>query len=210
VDPGLADQRSRQQHLRDAAGEAGVDLVIKHLETELREHGWRIEKMPEKNKGYDILVRDADDEPRRYIEVKTTEGAWGLRGVGLTDPQFSRARQERERYWLYVVEDLYQPEAHLWWIQDPAGRVDYFHYDHGWQAAAQGHASTSGAPVSGPLPDDSALGAIAKHRSGKSRHFRHITITRTIGTSVGIWVRRSHEHPGQLLPAVYESRPCLR
>ena len=29
-------RRSHEQYLRDAAGEAGVDLVIEHLETELR------------------------------------------------------------------------------------------------------------------------------------------------------------------------------
>ena len=113
------------------------------------ETGSRIEKMPKNNKGYDILVRHANGEPQRYIEVKATEGAWGLRGVGLTEPQFSLARQERERYWLYVVEHLYQPEAHLWWIRDPAGRVDYFHYDYGWRTAAQGQARVTGASAHG-------------------------------------------------------------
>jgi Domain of unknown function (DUF3883)/Protein of unknown function (DUF3684) len=143
--PSHSDSGSHEQRLRDAAGEAGVDLVIEHLETELRGSGARIEKMPAKNKGYDILVRDANGEPHRYIEVKATAGAWGLRGVGLTEPQFSLAREERERYWLYVVEHLYQAEARLWWIRDPAGRVTYFHYDHGWQSAAEGHATVTGA-----------------------------------------------------------------
>ena len=148
-EPGRSEDRSREQHLRDAAGEAGVDLVIKHLEAELRETGSRVEKMPKNNKGYDILVRDANGEPQRYIEVKATEEAWGLRGVGLTEPQFSLARQERERYWLYVVEHIYQPEARLWWIHDPAGRVDYFHYDYGWRTATQGQARVTGASAHG-------------------------------------------------------------
>ena len=69
--------------------------------------------------------------------------------MGLTEPQFSLAQQERERYWLYVVENLYQPEARLWWIRDPAGRVDYFHYDYGWRAAAQGLASAPSALTGG-------------------------------------------------------------
>ena len=140
-----SDGGSHEQHLRDAAGEAGVDLVIKHLETELRGSGAHIEKMPEKNKGYDILVRDANGEPQRYIEVKATAGAWGVRGVGLTEPQFSLARKERQRYWLYVVEHLYQSEAHLWPIRNPAGRVTYFQYDHGWQTAAEGQLAVTGA-----------------------------------------------------------------
>ena len=141
-------ERSREQHLRDSAGEAGVDLVIELLEAELRDSGSCVEKMPEKNKGYDILVRDANGEPQRYIEVKATAGAWGLRGVGLTGPQFSLARQKREQYWLYVVEQLYQPHARIWWIRDPAGRIEHFHYDHGWQTAAEGDATVTGAPNS--------------------------------------------------------------
>ena len=119
------------------------------LKRSYEESGSRIEKMPKNNKGYDILVRDANGELQRYIEVKATEGAWGLRGVGLTESQFSLARQERERYWLYVVEHLYQPEAHLWWIRDPAGRVDYFHYDYGWRTATQGQARVTGASAHG-------------------------------------------------------------
>ena len=140
-----SDAGSHEQYLRDAAGEAGVDLVIEHLETELRGSGAHVEKMPKKNKGYDILVRNADGEPQRYIEVKTTAGAWGVRGVGLTEPQFSLARKERERYWLYVVENLYRAQACLWEIRDPAGSVTYFQYDHGWQAAAEGQIAMTGA-----------------------------------------------------------------
>jgi hypothetical protein len=210
VEPGLAGDRSREQHLRDAAGEAGVDLVIKHLEPELRDYGWRIEKMPEKNKGYDILVRGTDGEPQRYIEVKATAGVWGLRGVGLTEPQFSLARQKRERYWLYVVEDLYQPEAHLWWIRDPAGRVDYFHYDYGWQAVAQGHASTSGAPVGGPLPDGSVIGAIRRSiRSARvpvrrGHAFRGSPATGDTQSAAAV-----HDGPGvHLTPLARRARAC--
>ena len=136
---------SREQRVRDAVGEAGVNLVIEHLRIELRGSSATIEKMPEKNKGYDVLVRDRRGEPMRYIEVKSTQGKWGLRGVGLTEPQFSLAREERDRYWLYVVEHLYQYEAQLWWMRDPAGRVGYFHYDYGWQAISEGKTWVAGA-----------------------------------------------------------------
>lgn len=125
---------------------------MQHDLTELRGSGARIEKMPENNKGYDILVRDGDGTPQRYVEVKATAGAWGVRGVGLTEPQFSLARRERQRYWLYVVEHLHQAEAHPWWIRDPAGRVTHYQYDHGWQGAAAGHAAVAGVPQI-PEPD---------------------------------------------------------
>jgi hypothetical protein len=139
------DGASGEQEHRDAAGEAGVDLVIAHLEDELRGTGSQIEKMPDKNKGYDILVRDEHGVPTRYIEVKSTEGRWGLRGVGLSDAQFIHAQKERVKYWLYVVEFLYESDAQVWWIRDPATRVRYFHYDHGWQAATEGKAWVKGA-----------------------------------------------------------------
>jgi len=143
--PATDDERSRAQHPRNAIGEAGVDLVIAHLEAKLAGSGTRVEKMPANNEGYDVLVSDASGRPQRYIEVKTTTGAWGLRGVGLTQPEFKLAQKMRERYTLYVVEHLYQPDARIWSIDDPAGRVDHFHYDYGWQTAAYGPVTVPGA-----------------------------------------------------------------
>ncbi len=125
-----------------------MDLVVAYLTAELAESGASVKKMPANNEGYDILVRDANGKPQRYIEVKTTTGAWGLRGVGLTQPEFKLAQKEGGRYTLYVVEQLDQPDARIWWIHNPAGRVDYFHYDYGWQTAADGQAR-AGRPSSG-------------------------------------------------------------
>jgi hypothetical protein len=140
---------SREWELRDAVGEAGVDLVVEHLRAELQGSGAQIEKMPTNNKGYDILVRDAAGRPQCYIEVKSTEGAWGLRGVGLTKPQFILGLGEGERYWLYVVENLCDAAPRIWWIHDPAGQVTYFHYDRGWKGAAEGPVTMPGAHAAG-------------------------------------------------------------
>ena len=68
-----------------------------------------------------------------------------MRGVGLSEAQFSLAREKRDKYWLYVVEHLYEPDARIWWIRDPASRVGYFQYDYGWQGTAEGHSWVKGA-----------------------------------------------------------------
>jgi hypothetical protein len=52
---------------------------------------------------------------------------------------------EGERYWLYVVEHLYEHEARIWWIQDPANRVTTFQFDEGWTKVAEGNTWVGGA-----------------------------------------------------------------
>ena len=76
------DSRSREQQRRDIAGEAGVDLVVAYLRKELRASHAQVEKMPEGNKGYDILVSDKDASPRRYVEVKLDGGQMGCERRG--------------------------------------------------------------------------------------------------------------------------------
>jgi hypothetical protein len=122
---------------RDAIGEAGVDLVVKHLVQELADEGLTVQKMPDGQKGYDVLVRDADDNPVRYVEVKTVTDRWGDQGVGLSRAQYELADDDRERFWLYVVEHVYDPDARIFAINDPAGQIGQFFFDRGWQAVAE-------------------------------------------------------------------------
>lgn len=92
---------------------------------------------PPHHKGYDIESRDAASEIARYIEVKSISGRWDTRGVGVTCPEFEKAQQLGDKFWLYVVERADQPEARIYRIQDPARRVDQFMYDDGWSEAAE-------------------------------------------------------------------------
>jgi hypothetical protein len=130
---------------RTQAGDAGVDLVVRQLRDELSGTGHVVIKMPNGNKGYDVEVRDRTSAVVRYVEVKSTEDRWGAQGVGLSRPQFDLARQEKDRFWLYVVERLYEPDARIWWIRDPASQVGTFQYDHGWSNAADGSSWVEGA-----------------------------------------------------------------
>lgn len=64
--------------------------------------------------GFDILSRKGPDE--RGIEVK---GRAATGDVELTENEWSRAINLRERYWLYVVFDCASPQPRLVRVQDP-------------------------------------------------------------------------------------------
>ena len=82
--------------------------------------------------GYDIEVW-IDGTIERYIEVKSLRDAWGTRGVGMTATQFEHAQKSRDKYWLYVVEQVGSANGAVTRIQDPSTRVTRFQFDHGWK-----------------------------------------------------------------------------
>jgi hypothetical protein len=141
----VSDSRNEQTGTRTVAGEAGVDLVVDFLKRHFGGRGYEIRKMPDKNKGFDILVQDAANRSIQWIEVKSTEEKWGVRGVGLSGPQFDLALKKGQAYWLYVVEHLYEPDARIWSINDPACQVTNFQYDEGWTQVATGGEWVTGA-----------------------------------------------------------------
>lgn len=52
--------------------------------------------------------------------------------------QFQQAREDKNLFWLYVVEKAEDDENfHIYRIQDPAGRIDYFGFDDGWKAICE-------------------------------------------------------------------------
>jgi hypothetical protein len=120
---------------RAAIDEAGIAKVVAFEQAE--PHKRQPKVMPKNHPGYDIESRDTSGEIERYIEVKSRSGLWGDDGVGLTSTQFSKARELGEQYWLYVVENAAQPDAQIYRIQNPAGKVEQFLYDAGWQDTAE-------------------------------------------------------------------------
>ncbi|PYE51960.1 DUF3883 domain-containing protein [Deinococcus yavapaiensis] len=84
--------------------------------------------------GYDIFSQ-AEDGTVRHIELKTTSGPWGERGVTLSRNQLAAARKYGERYWLYVIENLDgDPVLHA--IQHPEGQATYYVFNDGWRGNA--------------------------------------------------------------------------
>ncbi|AOW15537.1 hypothetical protein LPB72_07195 [Hydrogenophaga crassostreae] len=101
-----------------------------------KERGRVAEQMAQTHPGYDIISRNPLTGEERFIEVKGVNGEWNQTGVGLSRLQFSNAQNYGDRYWLYVVEFVSDPEhtcVHA--IRSPATQVTSFMFDGNWRDA---------------------------------------------------------------------------
>ncbi|EMC2776934.1 DUF3883 domain-containing protein [Pseudomonas aeruginosa] len=124
-----------------------------------RSRGRVAEQMPQTHPGYDIISRNPLTGEDRFIEVKGVNGEWNQTGVGLSRLQFSNAQDYGDRYWLYVVEFVSDPEhTRVHAIRSPATQVISFMFDGNWRDAVAEER------------DDPALAFIAGARV-KHQHF---------------------------------------
>jgi hypothetical protein len=94
------------------------------------------EQMAQTHPGYDIISRNPLTSEDRFIEVKGVNGEWNQTGVGLSRLQFSNAQDYGERYWLYVVEFVSDPQhIRVHPIRSPATQVTSFMFDGNWRDA---------------------------------------------------------------------------
>lgn len=100
------------------------------------------------HEGYDITSRGVGGTIARYIEVKGVDGAWGLRGVEVTPPQFEFAAKQGDMSWLYIVEHALSDSPVIHRIKDFARRVWRYGYDNGWREVAE-HAASWPEPKEG-------------------------------------------------------------
>jgi len=101
-----------------------------------KERGRVAEQMAQTHPGYDIISRNQVTGEDRLIEVKGVNGAWNQTGVGLSRLQFSNAQNYGDRYWLYVVEFVSDPEhIRVHPIRSPATQVTSFMFDGNWREA---------------------------------------------------------------------------
>jgi hypothetical protein len=119
-----------------AVDKAGIDRVVEFEKSK----GRSPIVMPPKHPGYDIESKDETGKTIRYIEVKSLSGDWGMTGAALTKPQFEKAQEDRDQYWLYIVERAQQDNYKIHPVQNPAQRVDQFIYDDGWKNLADNEA----------------------------------------------------------------------
>lgn len=115
-----------------ARGERAEEWVVAWETAEGRE----AYRMGAGNPGYDIESIDASTGTVRFIEVKSTEGHWGERGVGLSKRQYEDAREKADAFWLYVVENADSPHPKLHRLQNPANLVTQYQFDGGWAQVA--------------------------------------------------------------------------
>ncbi len=119
---------------RSPVDEAGIRHVLNH-ETK---HGRIPKEMPHNNPGYDIESRDLSGNVVRFIEVKSFSGQWDRTYAVLSRPQFEKANNIGELFWLYVVEHAEsEQEFRIHRIQNPAQKANHFMFDDGWRAMAE-------------------------------------------------------------------------
>ena len=97
------------------------------------------------NPGFDLYQEDSDGNRIRFCEVKAMSVTMENRPATMTRTQFEKAQEEREAYWLYVLENADTDSPHLVKIQDPAGKGQTFTFDKGWLAFAASEASEASA-----------------------------------------------------------------
>lgn len=87
------------------------------------------------NSGYDIESFESDGSIR-YIEVKTFTQDWPhLGGAKLSIAQFRKAQDEKDSFWLYVVESV-EANPQIYCIQNPVEHIKEFYFDSGWRDLA--------------------------------------------------------------------------
>ena len=88
------------------------------------------------NPGFDLYQEDSSGNQVRFCEVKAMSATMENRPATMTRTQFEKAQEEREAFWLYVLENADSDSPHLVKIQDPAGKGQTFTFDKGWLAVA--------------------------------------------------------------------------
>ncbi len=136
--------RKKQEESADADEQEGpsehnlaVEVVARAAVCAYEKARGRVaEQMAQTHPGYDIISRNPLTGEGRFIEVKGVNGEWNQTGVGLSRLQFSNAQDYGDRYWLYVVEFVSDPEhTRVHAIRSPATQVTSFMFDGNWRDA---------------------------------------------------------------------------
>jgi len=136
--------RKKQEVAADADAQEGpsehnlaVEVVARAAVCAYEKARGRVaEQMAQTHPGYDIISRNPLTGEDRFIEVKGINGEWNQTGVGLSRLQFSTAQNYGDRYWLYVVEFVSDPQhIRVHAIRSPATQVTSFMFDGNWRDA---------------------------------------------------------------------------
>lgn len=125
LDPDGLDQTARMQ-LEELA-------ILKILAVDPK-----LKQTPANNPGYDLYENDINGNPIRWVEVKAMTGTLNNRPVGISHTQFEWARQHGSSFWLYIVEQVSNPnDSRILCIQDPVSQARTFTFDNGWVDVAK-------------------------------------------------------------------------
>lgn len=137
--PEIADSLSTAIPDTDDKGRSPVDQAgIRRVMNFESAAGRTPKEMPHKNPGYDIESRDATGKIARYVEVKSFSGQWRDTYAVLSRPQFDKALDLGDLFWLYVVERAESDDDFsIHRIQNPPVKANHFMFDDGWRATAE-------------------------------------------------------------------------
>jgi len=123
-DPSFAEKRN-------SVAVHGVEKVMQY-EREHNRNPKDMETVQVHHPGYDIESIE-DNGTLRFIEVKSLSGIWDAQNPAeVTKTEFETAKKKGQDYWLYIVEKAESEDFQIHMIQNPANRVDFYLYDHGW------------------------------------------------------------------------------
>ncbi len=142
-------------------GDAGVNKIIEYEKS----HGRNPTFLGQTHEGWDIDSEGKADgieailgnKNIRRIEVKSKEGLWDGWGVGLTFSEFKAAQQLGDDYYLYVIENVLDPDDHTppYIFKNPAALVTDYRFDDHWKKFSICEDSIPGGESH--QPDDSGI-----------------------------------------------------
>lgn len=130
------EQNKNQRESAKEIGAKGENYILTHKEILLLSKDNDFQKTPSNNKGYDISEKDNNGQIIRYIEVKTLTGQWGQGGVGITEHQLEFAQKEKEKWWLFVVENINTDNTKVYQFKNPILEANRFMFDNSWKQLA--------------------------------------------------------------------------
>ncbi|MDD2382894.1 MAG: DUF3883 domain-containing protein [Sulfurospirillaceae bacterium] len=126
-------QEISQRESAKEIGDKGENYILVHKETLLLSKDNDFQKTPTNNKGFDIYEKDTNGQIIRYIEVKTLTGQWAQGGVGITKDQLEFAQKEKDKWWLFVVENINTDNTKVYQFKNPILEANRFMFDSSWK-----------------------------------------------------------------------------
>jgi len=129
------EQKSQRETAKEI-GDKGENYILENKEILLISKTNYFQKAPINNKGFDIYEKDASEQIIRYIEVKTLTGRWGQGGVGITKDQLEFAQKQKDKWWLFVVENINTDNTKIYQFKNPILEANRFMFDNSWKQLA--------------------------------------------------------------------------
>gem|GEM_PF-1793901 len=127
------DEHSKISNSKKENGEKAENYVLENQKKYISSSDNYFEKSPVNTRGYDIVEKNSKGNIIKYIEVKSRQSLWGEGGVSITKSQYDFALVKKDKWWLYVVENLNNEFIKVHRLQNPVLQVNRFTFDNSWK-----------------------------------------------------------------------------